>query len=174
MRIIRTQSRRCLSPSWATHRVVHGRIFALELLTAFVMASMVTACATGNFSVQELKPTLVPPPPNDRPYYVVGFKFNRVYQKGKGDLVAVKEYMERCGLVPAHCEYGIVVLKGGQVEGGGGWAEFACAASPEEAKASKSGRIWPASTKTECPSTVTLVGLNDYQIPFSGRIKRNH
>ena len=47
--------------------------------------------------------------------------------------VAVPRYLEAKGLVPAECTQGVVVIRSGSGEGGGGWAEFRCK-EDEEAK----------------------------------------
>lgn len=40
--------------------------------------------------------------------------------------VAVPRYLEAKGLIPSECTQGVVVIRSGSLEGGGGWAEFRC------------------------------------------------
>ena len=41
-------------------------------------------------------------------------------------LVSVPRYLEAKRIVPAECTQGIVVIRSGSTEDGGGWAEFRC------------------------------------------------
>lgn len=60
-------------------------------------------------------------------FYIVSYKWpyvEKVY--GKDRYSAVPAYLEANGLVPTSCARGIHVLRGGEGEGGWGWAEFRC------------------------------------------------
>ena len=59
--------------------------------------------------------------------YVVDYRWREVAQNfGKDRAVAIPKYLEAKGIVPAECSSGITVIRGGEVENGGGWAEFRC------------------------------------------------
>ena len=59
--------------------------------------------------------------------YVVSYKWPYVEDHfGKDRATAVPEYLKMKGLVPPECTQGVTVIRGGEVEGGGGWAEFRC------------------------------------------------
>ena len=45
---------------------------------------------------------------------------------GKNRALAVPEYLREKGLVPPECKWGTTVVRGGDAEGGKGWAEFRC------------------------------------------------
>jgi hypothetical protein len=59
--------------------------------------------------------------------YVVDYKWPYVEKTyGPNRNIAVPAYLEAIGLVPAECSRGVVVVRGGETEGGWGWAEFRC------------------------------------------------
>lgn len=59
--------------------------------------------------------------------YEVSYRWREVAEQyGKDRKTAVPEYLKAKGLVPLECARGVAVIRGGEVEGGGGWAEFRC------------------------------------------------
>ena len=61
-------------------------------------------------------------------HYVVDYRWREVAeQHGNDRATAVPKYLEANRLVPTECSRGVIVIRGGEVEGDGGWAEFRCA-----------------------------------------------
>lgn len=59
--------------------------------------------------------------------YVVDYRWPYVEKVFGRDLYkAVPAYLEAKNLVPSACSSGVVVVGGGEVEGGWGWARFRC------------------------------------------------
>jgi hypothetical protein len=59
--------------------------------------------------------------------YVVDYKWPYVEKTfGKNRNTAVPAYLEARKLIPAECTRGVAVVRGGETEGGWGWAEFRC------------------------------------------------
>lgn len=59
--------------------------------------------------------------------YIVSYKWPYVEKRyGKERHSAVPAYLNESDLVPASCAHGIDVLRGGEGEGGWGWAVFRC------------------------------------------------
>ena len=44
----------------------------------------------------------------------------------RATVVAVPKYLEAKGIVPSECTQGVTIIRSGEVEGGGSWAEFLC------------------------------------------------
>jgi hypothetical protein len=60
-------------------------------------------------------------------HYVVYYKWRPVEETyGKDRAAAIPEYLKAMGIVPSECTRGVIVIRGGETEGGGGWAEFRC------------------------------------------------
>lgn len=73
--------------------------------------------------------------------YSVDYKWHYVETRyGRDRHTAVPAYLEEHGLVPAPCEHGVVVLRGGEGEGGWGWAEFRCRGSEEPPREEHQGQ----------------------------------
>lgn len=59
--------------------------------------------------------------------HIVSYKWHYVEKVfGKDRYTAVPAYLEANNLVPSACGSGVKVLRGGETEGGWGWAEFQC------------------------------------------------
>jgi len=59
--------------------------------------------------------------------YVVYYEWPYVEDRfGKNRATAVPEYLQEKGLIPPECMQGVTVIRGGEAEGGKGWAEFRC------------------------------------------------
>lgn len=59
--------------------------------------------------------------------FIVDYRWREVAEQfGKDRAMAVPKYLEARGLTPPECVRGVIVIRGGEVEGGGGWAEFRC------------------------------------------------
>ena len=59
--------------------------------------------------------------------YVVYYEWPYVEEHfGKDRATAVPEYLKAKNLVPSECLRGVIVTRGGEGEGGKGWAEFRC------------------------------------------------
>lgn len=59
--------------------------------------------------------------------YIVDYRWREVAEQfGKDRATAVPKYLEAKGLTPPECVHGVTVIRGGEVESGGGWAEFRC------------------------------------------------
>lgn len=59
--------------------------------------------------------------------YVVDYKWPYVEKTfGKNRNTAVPAYLEEKRLIPSECTHGVAVVRGGETEGGWGWAEFRC------------------------------------------------
>jgi len=60
--------------------------------------------------------------------YVVYYEWPYVEERfGKNRATAIPKYLGEKGLVPSECAHGVTVVRGGEGEGGKGWAEFRCA-----------------------------------------------
>jgi hypothetical protein len=59
--------------------------------------------------------------------YIVSYKWPYVENRyGRDRHSAIPAYLEENGLAPASCAHGVEILRGGEGEGGWGWAEFRC------------------------------------------------
>lgn len=65
--------------------------------------------------------------PRGNGLYVVSYKWSYMVEHfGKDRATAVPKYLEAKGIIPVECSQGVTVIRGGEVEGGSGWAEFRC------------------------------------------------
>lgn len=64
--------------------------------------------------------------PGSRAPYEASFKWNPTYQLASSHEEAVEQMLERTNLIPSECNRGIKYLRGGEAEGGWGWAEIEC------------------------------------------------
>ncbi len=63
----------------------------------------------------------------ERGLYIVSYKWGHVEKAyGKDREEAIPAYLDATELIPSACAHGVVVLRGGETEGGWGWAEFRC------------------------------------------------
>lgn len=59
--------------------------------------------------------------------YEVEYRYYQVTEAfGPDRTTAVPSYLKKKGLVPPECVNGITVVRGGELEYGGAWAEFRC------------------------------------------------
>lgn len=61
-----------------------------------------------------------------RTQYVADFKWGPTYELASTPGEAVEVMLQRSNLIPQQCSKGIKYLRGGEAEGGWGWAEFEC------------------------------------------------
>ena len=95
------------------------------LVSAIILSSLVGCSSTLGYSWTDSSRHSVQSLGND--LYVVDYKWlyiEKVY--GKDRNTAVPAYLEVEGLTPDKCRHGVLVLRGGETEGGWGWAEFRC------------------------------------------------
>lgn len=58
--------------------------------------------------------------------YIASFKWHPTYRLAETREEAVIMMLEKTNLIPRKCSKGIVYIRGGEAEGGWGWAEFQC------------------------------------------------
>ena len=88
----------------------------------FVLLVLLAGCAsapTNDYSATVKEGT--------RSEYITHFKWTPVYALDRDPFKAIQKMLEKTSLTPQACSRGITIVRGGEAEGGWGWAEFNCA-----------------------------------------------
>jgi hypothetical protein len=122
--VLATEHRSGLAP-WPFARPCNCRSGLSVRLPAFLLLALyVTGCCTW----QHFNPYCASVVLGTHSSYGASFKWSRTYALAPTRAKAVELMLRETGLLPAACSKGIRYLRGGETEGGWGWAEFECAA----------------------------------------------
>ena len=91
-------------------------------LIILLISELVSGCA----SLQPKNEYSASVQPGTRTQYLVDFKWGPTYALAPTRDAAVETMLKKTELMPQNCSKGIKYLRGGETEGGWGWAEFEC------------------------------------------------